>query len=407
MKATLILVTLLTLSLGVNADSTEKGVKFFHGTWEEAKAKAKAENKNIFVDFYATWCGPCKWMSKEVFTDSTVGHVFSDKVIAFKVDAENEEPELVASMNIEAYPTLALFDGEGKLLVSTKGAMGSAKLIEFVDAHKGFEEKEKAYRNDPQNIEKFKSYKDALAYKAPKNLTGEVKVFLENLPTEQLKTAEAWSLISEHLDDPNSNVVTFVFKNASWYKTNVAGYQEGFAWFINTLMTKAADSAQRAPMLRAQQLYLDLRKSTKTMQRPEAYYQEAFEIAHFKNAYDTLQFANHLLTLLQKYHAKDGAALAANVQEIIDLRPTDKKIQTQSLNLARRARQLSNTAFTTWVLAYAEQVFNTAAPDLYKKYITETFQKLTKDKLNLSKGNISLTFEEADKTISTLYTNFD
>ena len=42
-------------------------------TLEQASAKAKAENKLIFIDCYTQWCGPCKKMSKEVFPQASVG----------------------------------------------------------------------------------------------------------------------------------------------------------------------------------------------------------------------------------------------------------------------------------------------------------------------------------------------
>jgi thiol:disulfide interchange protein len=46
---------------------TSKGINFENNlSWEQVKEKAKAENKYIFVDCYATWCGPCKAMDKEV-----------------------------------------------------------------------------------------------------------------------------------------------------------------------------------------------------------------------------------------------------------------------------------------------------------------------------------------------------
>ena len=51
---------------GTSQDTT-KGIHFVNGlSWQEVLQKAKAENKYIFVDCYATWCGPCKAMDKEV-----------------------------------------------------------------------------------------------------------------------------------------------------------------------------------------------------------------------------------------------------------------------------------------------------------------------------------------------------
>ena len=58
-----ILVSLLFATTGVLAQP----LKFEKSNWEAVKAKAKAENKPIFVDTYASWCEPCKWMDKHVF----------------------------------------------------------------------------------------------------------------------------------------------------------------------------------------------------------------------------------------------------------------------------------------------------------------------------------------------------
>lgn len=66
-----------TLSAQTADTSKPAGIQFFHGTWAEALAKSKAENKLIFLDAYATWCGPCKMMKRLTFTNAEVIEFYS------------------------------------------------------------------------------------------------------------------------------------------------------------------------------------------------------------------------------------------------------------------------------------------------------------------------------------------
>jgi len=59
----------------------KKGINFFKGTYTEALAKAKEENKPVFLDVYAGWCGPCKKLKKTTFKDETVGEYFNKNFI--------------------------------------------------------------------------------------------------------------------------------------------------------------------------------------------------------------------------------------------------------------------------------------------------------------------------------------
>ena len=63
-------VSILTLLLFVSVNA--QGIEFEKGAWEEVLAKAKAEDKLMFVDSYTTWCGPCKKLSKHVFPNEKV-----------------------------------------------------------------------------------------------------------------------------------------------------------------------------------------------------------------------------------------------------------------------------------------------------------------------------------------------
>ena len=70
----------LTLLISINSIPAQ-GIEFFHGTLEEAKEIAKRENKLIFIDCYTTWCGPCKMLSKFVFTDPEMGEFYNENFI--------------------------------------------------------------------------------------------------------------------------------------------------------------------------------------------------------------------------------------------------------------------------------------------------------------------------------------
>jgi thiol-disulfide isomerase/thioredoxin len=99
------------------------GIKFFQGSWEQALAEAKSQDKLIFMDCYTTWCGPCKAMSNDVFPNSDVGNYYNNNFINVKMDMEKGEGKtLAAKYSVNAYPTLLFIDGNGKVVHMSKGA---------------------------------------------------------------------------------------------------------------------------------------------------------------------------------------------------------------------------------------------------------------------------------------------
>jgi len=117
----------------------EAGIKFFKGTWSELLEKAKAEKKPFFVDIYAVWCGPCKWMSKNTFTNAQVGEYANQNYIAYKLDGEKGEgPTIAQKYKLEAYPTILFFSSEGNLVGTQVGAQDSEA---FISTMKKFKDK--------------------------------------------------------------------------------------------------------------------------------------------------------------------------------------------------------------------------------------------------------------------------
>src|SRR5690554_5612738 len=98
------------------ANADEPGIKFETLSFNEAIQKAKKENKLIFLDAYAVWCGPCKMMDRTTFKDDKVGTVFNKNFINIKIDMEKgEEPEIARKYHVRAYSTMMLTNGDVKV----------------------------------------------------------------------------------------------------------------------------------------------------------------------------------------------------------------------------------------------------------------------------------------------------
>src|SRR5690554_7882772 len=87
-----IIIALISSSFVLTPNSKEETGIFFESlTFEEAIQKAKKENKLIFLDAYAVWCGPCKLMDRTTFKSEKVGALFNENFINIKIDMEKGE----------------------------------------------------------------------------------------------------------------------------------------------------------------------------------------------------------------------------------------------------------------------------------------------------------------------------
>jgi thiol:disulfide interchange protein len=110
-----------------------QGIRFSNAkTWSEVLAQAKQENKLVFLDAYTTWCGPCKYMQKDIFPKPSVGKFYNANFINVKMDMEKGEgPELARQFSLTAIPTLLFFDGDGNEVHRFVGALEAPAFIKL------------------------------------------------------------------------------------------------------------------------------------------------------------------------------------------------------------------------------------------------------------------------------------
>lgn len=119
--------------------ATEGNGKVIHLTKADFLAKVYNFEKNpkewkyegdkpAIVDFYATWCGPCKALAPVL---EELAKEYAGKVYIYKIDVDKEE-ELAGAFGIRSIPTLLWIPQSGKPTV-TQGALPKPELKKMID----------------------------------------------------------------------------------------------------------------------------------------------------------------------------------------------------------------------------------------------------------------------------------
>ena len=106
----------------------------------QAQARAKAEHKLLLLDFTGSdWCGWCKVMEKEIFSQPAFAAYATEKLILLRLDFPRAKPlsaelkkqnyALAQQFGIRGFPTIVMLNGEGKALAQLGYVKGGAEAF--------------------------------------------------------------------------------------------------------------------------------------------------------------------------------------------------------------------------------------------------------------------------------------
>lgn len=106
---------------------------FFQGNFDEAKAKAKEEEKDVLLHFGADWCMPCKQMKKMTYPNSLVQGKMSEGYVPFEVDVDFFwGMDIAEEYGVIKYPTIMIITADGKVKSKHEGYLGPREMYKLI-----------------------------------------------------------------------------------------------------------------------------------------------------------------------------------------------------------------------------------------------------------------------------------
>jgi len=213
---------------------------------DSAKKMAAEQDMYLFVDVYATWCGPCKAMDREVYTDPAVATYLNARFVSVRMDGESDfGSKFAARYNLEGYPSMFIFDSQGEYIRTivgfTRADMLVSNLGEMVSNYSTLAEYKKLYETRELEEDELAAYIDALRQMGTDEeaelLT---QIYLSNINEEELSDEDI-SVVAYHLTLDNKFWIAFSADPERLRRVLDEDYMLAMEKIYNNSLVKAID----------------------------------------------------------------------------------------------------------------------------------------------------------------------
>jgi thiol-disulfide isomerase/thioredoxin len=314
-----------------------QGIEFFHGTFAEAVEKAKKEDKLVFMDAFAEWCGPCKRMAATVFKEEKVGNFFNQNFVNVKMDMEKGEGQALSGrFNVSAYPTLLFINGKGELVQAGVGGLMSEEFLNLAknalakaDNAKDLEKEYASGKREPDFMVRYvrslnRSGKPSLKI---------VNDFLQKNP--DFNNPAVLKIIYEGTTQADSKVFDLLLKHSTKIKPL---YSEPM--FQSKIETACLKTLENAKQFKSEALLQEAK--TKFKQNvPEKYdtFEVEADIEYYQSTGEVKQYLKACNNFAKKVAKKDANQLYQLAKRMETAFPKDKNVLTQAEKYASKAAE--------------------------------------------------------------------
>lgn len=252
MRKTLFLLFVL-FSLSVSA--ANDGISFIKdSTLVDALSKAKQENKLLFIDCYTSWCGPCKYMEKNVFPLKEVGDFYNEHFVCWKMDMETPEGALIKNKyNVRGYPTYLFLNGDGELVHRGLGSCDFTMFISHLgktalDSTKNYLGVKIKVRYGDRTAETLLKYVQANPYGSDNDSL--INQHFALVADSDKLSANSWYLFKQHVNSTDAPIFKFFVDNKQKYES-VYGEKEVADKMVDVLNTCYREDPNRYNALKS------------------------------------------------------------------------------------------------------------------------------------------------------------
>jgi thiol-disulfide isomerase/thioredoxin len=361
-------------------EAQNSSIQFEQGTWDEILAKAKKENKPIFLDAYASWCGPCKWMAANIFTQNGVAEFYNTKFINAKIDMEKGEGvKLAKKYQVQAYPTLLILNPDGEVLHRICGALQAEPFIAWgnqsFDSELRFGTLHQKYVNGERASSFMLKYIEALD-KACLNTEKVAEEYLGSLKEDALFEKDNWKIFNSHIWNSDSRIFKLV---ADKYSKFYDLYGDEVNEKIVKVYRRKIASAIRSNNEESYNSNMQILKSLNFPQSEKSYAE--LECQYFYSKNDWANYATKSVEYISNFQIEDPSELnmfAWNFYEKIN----DKKMLEKALEWSRKTVELENKY--AYLDTYAALLYKMGNKKEAQKYAELAIKKAKEEKEDAS-----------------------